>query len=124
LDGMSRALLRHGVTSFLPTAVTSPIEKLQDFAVSVRAWTPDSPVDGAQPLGFNLEGPFLAPKRRGAHDPAFLRVPADVSLEQLAGMTEQLRIMTIAPELAGAIELIEWLVERGIVVSIGHSNAT
>jgi N-acetylglucosamine-6-phosphate deacetylase len=124
LDGMSRSLMRHGVTSFLPTAVTSPIEELSDFGASVRAWAPDSPADGAQPLGFNLEGPFLAPKRKGAHNEAFLRVPADVSRHELAGLTEQLRLVTVAPELNGAIELIVWLVERGVAVSAGHSNAT
>ncbi len=78
LDGMSRALLRRGVTSFLPTAVTAPIERLAEFADQVRAWTPTAPADGAQPLGFNLEGPFLAPTRRGAHDPTYLRTPSEI----------------------------------------------
>ena len=78
LDGMARRLLRRGVTSFLPTAVTAPLDALAAFAERVRAWLPDAPADGAEPLGFNLEGPFLAPARRGAHDPAHLRVPADV----------------------------------------------
>ena len=60
LDGMARSLLRRGVTSFLPTAVTAPIAELAAFAERVRTWLPDAPADGAQPLGFNLEGPFLA----------------------------------------------------------------
>ena len=124
LDGMARALLRHGVTSFLPTAVTAPISTLADFAAQVRAWAPNAPDDGAQPLGFNLEGPFLSPERKGAHDPALLRVPADVSRRELAPLTVQLRVMTIAPELPGAIELITWLGARGVAVSIGHSAAT
>ena len=70
LDGMARRLLRRGVTSFLPTAVTAPLGELVAFAERVRAWLPDAPADGAEPLGFNLEGPFLAPARRGAHDPS------------------------------------------------------
>ena len=78
LDGMARRLLRRGVTSFLPTAVTAPLAALVDFAGSVRDWSPDAPDDGAEPLGFNLEGPFLARARRGAHDPAYLQVPAEV----------------------------------------------
>ena len=60
LDGMARRLLRRGVTSFLPTAVTAPLDELAGFADRVRAWSPDAPADGAEPLGFNLEGPFLA----------------------------------------------------------------
>ena len=61
LDGMARHLLRHGVTSFLPTAVTAPLaEPWSRFAERVRAWLPVAPADGAEPLGFNLEGPFLA----------------------------------------------------------------
>ena len=75
LDGMARHLLRRGVTGFLPTAVTAPLPALATFAETVRAWLPDAPVDGAEPLGFNLEGPFLAEARRGAHDPTFLRAP-------------------------------------------------
>src|SRR5829696_1268564 len=60
LDGMSRALLRHGVTSFLPSAWTTPLRELHAFAERVRHWMPRSPADGADPLGFNLEGPFIS----------------------------------------------------------------
>src|SRR3954469_16288880 len=66
LDGMARALLRRGVTAFLPPAVTAPLDRLHAFASDVRAWQRAAPADGAEPLGFNLEGPFLAPDRRGA----------------------------------------------------------
>jgi N-acetylglucosamine-6-phosphate deacetylase len=124
LDGMSRALLRHGVTTFLPTAVTAPIDRLAEFAEQVRAWTPIAPDDGAQPLGFNLEGPFLAPTRRGAHDPAFLRTPADVARHDVEPLTHQLGLITVAPELPGALDLIGWLSARGVAVSVGHSAAT
>jgi N-acetylglucosamine-6-phosphate deacetylase len=124
LDGMARRLLAHGVTSFLPTAVTAPLDELAAFAERVRAWLPDAPADGAEPLGFNLEGPFLAEVRRGAHDPAFLQVPADVPRDTLEPLLEGLRLTTIAPELAGATDLIRWLRERGVATSIGHSAAT
>ena len=124
LDGMARHLLRHGVTSFLPTAVTAPIDELVAFAERVRAWLPDAPADGAEPLGFNLEGPFLAVARRGAHDPAHLRVPADVPRPMLEPLIDGLRLLTIAPELPGATDLIRWLRDRGVATSIGHSAAT
>jgi N-acetylglucosamine-6-phosphate deacetylase len=124
LDGMARALLRRGVTSFLPTAVTAPIAALQAFADRVRAWIPEAPRDGAEPLGFDLEGPFLAEARRGAHDPTHLRNPSDVERAEIEPLVDGLRLVTIAPELPGATELIGWLRERGAMVSVGHSAGT
>ncbi len=124
LDGMARALLRRGVTSFLPTAVTAPLTDLVAFAEGVRSWLPDAPADGAEPLGFNLEGPFLATARRGAHDTAHLQVPAEVPPAALEPLVDGLRLLTIAPELPGATDLIRWLHERDVAVSIGHSAAT
>jgi N-acetylglucosamine-6-phosphate deacetylase len=123
IAGLARHLLRHGVTSFLPTAVTAPIESLVAFAERVRERSP-GPSDGAEILGANLEGPFLAGARRGAHDPASLRYPADVPPEELEPLLPGLRVVTIAPELPGAIELIGWFRDRGVVVSLGHSAAT
>ncbi|MEP6640026.1 MAG: N-acetylglucosamine-6-phosphate deacetylase, partial [Chloroflexota bacterium] len=108
LGGMARHLLRRGVTSFLPTAVTSPLPALVGFAEQVRAWLPGAPADGAEPLGFNLEGPFLSNARRGAHDPTYLLAPADVTTDSLLPLVAGLRLVTIAPELPGAIELIGW----------------
>jgi N-acetylglucosamine-6-phosphate deacetylase len=124
LDGMARHLLRHGVTSFLPTAVTAPLGDLVAFAEAVRAWLPGAPADGADPLGFNLEGPFLAAARRGAHDPTLLQVPEGTARPALEPLVEGLRLLTIAPELPGALELIAWLRERGVAISVGHSAAT
>ncbi len=124
LDGMARALLRRGVTSFLPTAVTAPLVRLVAFAERVRTWLPVAPDDGAEPLGFNLEGPFLAPDRRGAHDPTFLRQPADTDRSTIVPLVDQLRLVTIAPELPGSLDLIAWFADRGVAVSLGHSAAT
>jgi N-acetylglucosamine-6-phosphate deacetylase len=124
LDGMAQHLLRRGVTGFLPTAVTAPLPTLVEFAETVRDWVPAAPVNGAEPLGFNLEGPFLAEARGGAHDPAFLSVPADVDRRDLEPLLDGLRLLTVAPELPGALELIGWLREHGIATSMGHSAAT
>jgi N-acetylglucosamine-6-phosphate deacetylase len=124
LDGMARSLLRHGVTSFLPTAVTAEMATLAAFAERVRNWRPDAPADGAEPLGSNLEGPFLAESHHGAHDPALLRAPADVTDVELRPLLDGLRLVTVAPELPGAIDLIRRLQAGGTAVSIGHSGAT
>jgi N-acetylglucosamine-6-phosphate deacetylase len=124
LDGMARALAARGVTSFLPTSVTASFEKLSVFAESVREWLPGAPADGAEPLGFNMEGPFLAPDKKGAHPLDLLRHPADLDEDRLASFVEGLRIITIAPELRGAPELIARLAALGVRVSLGHSAAT
>lgn len=124
LDGMARALAGHGVTSFLPTGVTAPLDVLAAFADRVRAWIPDAPADGAAPLGFNLEGPFLAEARKGAHQATHLRAPATVEASELEPLLDGLRLITIAPELPGSLALIADLCARGVVVSLGHSAAT
>lgn len=124
LDGMARALLRRGVTSFLPTAVTASLPALAAFGERVRGWMPGAPIDGAQPLGFNLEGPFLAMARRGAQDPDHIRDPAGAPDEQVAALLEGMRVMTIAPERPGALELIARLAGLGVAPSLGHSAAT
>lgn len=124
LDGMAQALAGRGVTSFLPTAVSAPLPELAAFADRVRAWLPLAPVDGAAPLGFNLEGPFLADARRGAHDPAFLMDPADIPAGALDPLLDGLRVITVAPERPGALAFIAALRARGVAVSMGHSAAT
>lgn len=124
LDGMARALLRRGVTSFLPTAVTAGLDTLMAFADRVRDWLPGAPADGAAPLGFNLEGPFISPDRKGAHNPAFIIAPADIARETLAPLLPGLRVMTVAPEVPGGLDLIRWLAANRVVASLGHSAAT
>lgn len=124
LSGMARALLRRGVTSFLPTAPSLPPEALPVFAERVRGWLPGAPPDGAEPLGFNLEGPLLSPERRGAHEPTALCVPDDVPPDLFDSLLDGLRVITIAPELPGSLPLVSRLAARGVAVSLGHSAAT
>jgi N-acetylglucosamine-6-phosphate deacetylase len=124
LDGMARSLLQQGVTGFLPTAVTAPIDVLERFANDVRDWMSEAPADGARPLGFNLEGPFISTVKKGAQNPAFILEPSRADRNRLSGLLEGLRVITIAPEVSGALDLISWFAEHGVVVSLGHSNAT
>jgi N-acetylglucosamine-6-phosphate deacetylase len=124
LDGMARALLRQGVTSFLPSGWTTPMPVLQAFAERVRGWLPNAPADGAEPLGFMLEGPFISEARKGAHNPAFLQTPADVPWSDIEPLVDGLRMTTIAPEIPGALDLIRRLCGLGVRVAIGHSAAT
>jgi N-acetylglucosamine-6-phosphate deacetylase len=123
LDGMARALLAHGVTSFLPTGVTNPLPVLHEWADRVRAWIPAAPANGAEPLGFNLEGPFLSHAKKGAHNPKLLLNPADVPWSEIEPLVDGLTVMTVAPEIPGGIELIRHLTSLGVRISIGHSGA-
>ncbi len=123
LDGMARALLPHGVTSFLPTAWTTPMAELHAFADRVRAWIRRAPADGADPLGFNLEGPFISTARKGAHNPELIVNPADTPWSEIEPLVDGLRLTTIAPEIPGGLDLIERLHGLGVRISIGHSAA-
>ncbi|MGH3118933.1 MAG: N-acetylglucosamine-6-phosphate deacetylase, partial [Gaiellales bacterium] len=119
----ARWIVSHGVTSFLSTVFGATVDEALDFLRSGAQAT--GPVeDGANVLGMNLEGPFVSPERRGAL-PAGWVAPPDVrtfeALAQAAG--GRLRLMTLAPELPRAMEVLREAVARGVTVSLGHSNA-
>ena len=115
-------LTRFGVTAFLPTMVSPAWDVVDRGRAALRAGPPPG-YAGATPLGWHVEGPFLAPSRAGAHDPAALRDP---SVEAVAGWSPDsgIRMVTLAPELPGALEVVRSLVANGVVVSAGHSAAT
>jgi N-acetylglucosamine-6-phosphate deacetylase len=112
----------YGVTSFLPTIVTSPLETIAAAQSVVLGGAPAG-FHGAIPLGLHVEGPFLNPERKGAHREEYLRPP---SAQEYAGLARDqgVRLATLAPELPGALAVVAGLVERGVVVSAGHSMAT
>jgi len=121
-DGYARAgeaLAQTGVTAFLPTFISSPHD-LTRAALETVAALPERP--GPRVLGVHLEGPFLSSKWAGAHDPDCLREP-DVALADDLCAAGPVRIMTLAPELPGGMELVAHLAGAGIVVSLGHSDA-
>src|SRR5919197_391269 len=112
------ALLETGVTAYLPTFITTPEEQLTS---AIR----EAPVDGGRPriLGIHLEGPFLSPMRLGTHAGGARRDPDVALLDRLLD-AGPVRMMTLAPELPGALALVDRLIERGVSVSLGHSDAT
>lgn len=114
-------LPQHGVTAFLPTIITAPLETSAAARAVLRQ--PPTGFQGATPLGLHIEGPFLNPQKRGAHNPAYLRLP-EVSAVADWSPEQGVRLVTLAPELPGALETIRALRARGVVVSAGHSMAT
>lgn len=119
---VGRILPRFGVSAFLPTLV-SPSFEVVDRARS--AWQAGAPAgySGAQALGWHVEGPFIAPARAGAHLPESLRMPDTGAVADWSPSTG-VRVVTLAPELPGALEVVDRLVGNGVVVSAGHSVAT
>lgn len=111
-----------GLTAFLPTIITCPPEKLAR-AIRVFRNGPPSGWRGATPLGLHLEGPFLNPAKKGAHNPDYLRKP-DSTLASEWTHSNGVRLVTLAPELPGAKEVIRLLRGNGVVVSAGHTTAT
>jgi N-acetylglucosamine-6-phosphate deacetylase len=111
------ALLAGGVTAFQPTIVTAGLDSMIPSLAAVRKAEP-----GPQVIGAHLEGPFISPSRPGAHDPRAIVPPDPAGLDALleGGGVSQ---VTLAPELPGALELIDALVARGITVSLGHTEA-
>ena len=129
MRAIERFLAGHGVTSYFPTTVTAPEDKIL-FAldrIGRAIETAEKDGDGAaraRPLGIHLEGPFISHARRGVHPPAHLLPPTPKLFEKFwQAARGKIRVITIAPELEGAIEVIEMAVGRGVLVSLGHSDA-
>ena len=115
-------LPQYGVTTVLPTIITAPLETIAQAQAVITAGPPAGYRGTAAP-GLHVEGPFLNPAKKGAHNPAHLRPPA---LADIAGWQVEsgIQLVTLAPELPGALDLVAALKARGILVSAGHSMAT
>ncbi len=126
LDAVGRFLATHGVGAYFPTTITAPREatlrSLGTLAEQIaRGVTPGV----ARPLGIHIEGPFLSHGKKGAHPPEHLLPPTVAFFDQMwEAAAGQIRLMTIAPELPGALDVITRAKELGVRVSLGHSNAT
>jgi N-acetylglucosamine-6-phosphate deacetylase len=132
LPRLNRFLTAHGVTGYFPTTVAAPLDQtcaaLERLAEAIEGWH-DSSGNGeaaqARPLGIHLEGPFLSHKRRGVHPPEYLVEPTIALFERLwQAARGHVGMLTIAPELPGALDVIAEAARRKVLVSIGHSDAT
>ncbi|MEJ5224354.1 MAG: N-acetylglucosamine-6-phosphate deacetylase [Anaerolineales bacterium] len=115
-------LTRYGVTAFLPTIITAPLE-VYEYAIEVLRKGPPPGWQGALPLGWHFEGPFLNPGKKGAHNPRYLLPPTPEAIRTWTA-ANGVRLVTLAPELPGAHALIRQLCAQGVTVSAGHSLAT
>jgi len=117
-----------GVTRFLPTLITAPVPVMLAQARALLAASRALPAyGGARPLGVHLEGPFLSPVRHGVHDPALMTDPTPDLIEEILGdpvVSAALRMLTLAPERPGALAAVRRLASSGVLVSVGHTDAT
>jgi len=124
---VSRALLRHGVTAWLPTLITAAAHEtdqaLDVLAHAIPTLPQDRSGERAIPLGVHLEGPFLSERRLGTHPARHRRDPDVAQLLQWRRRAPVVAV-TLAPELPGALQLIAALSRDGVLVSLGHSDAT
>ena len=111
---VGQALARLGVLEWQPTLISAPVEETLDALAVMRH---------SAVIGVHLEGPFLAPEYAGAHPPDALREPDRQLLRSFLD-AGRVSMVTLAPELPGALELVEECVARGVRVSLGHSGAT
>jgi N-acetylglucosamine-6-phosphate deacetylase len=129
LPPIERLLAAHGVSSYFPTTVTAPMEAtlsaLARLADAIDAAEKSSARDlRARPLGIHLEGPFISHKRRGVHPPENLLTPSVAAFDRFwQAARGHIRVLTIAPELPGAVEVIAEASARRVCVSLGHSDA-
>jgi N-acetylglucosamine-6-phosphate deacetylase len=130
LEAVESLIAKHGVTSYCPTTVTAPMDKtlgaLGKIGHFIERMASHGPANNgrARPLGVHLEGPFLSHSKRGVHPPEDLQAPSVELFHQMWQATVgRVKVVTIAPELPGALELIHEARKRGVVASLGHSNA-
>jgi N-acetylglucosamine-6-phosphate deacetylase len=130
LPRVGKFLATHGVTGYFPTTVAAPLDstyaalgRLAD-AIEADQGASTNGDPSARPLGIHLEGPFLSHKRRGVHPPENLLEPTIEVFDRLwQAARGHVRMLTIAPEISGALEVIAEAARRGVCVSIGHSDA-
>lgn len=119
--GMARFHARHGTTSLLPTTITNPLDRILYALAGIRQAQGRPGPQEAEIVGAHLEGPFLNPSRLGAQPPQAL-LPSPALVRRLLG-TGIVRVVTLAPELNGAVEAATQFAQAGVRVSLGHTQA-
>ncbi|MFT4416163.1 N-acetylglucosamine-6-phosphate deacetylase [Fredinandcohnia humi] len=124
LQTMAKALPREGTTSFLATTMTTSKADIEQALENIASYIPNQQPGDSEILGAHLEGPFLSPKRAGAQHPDNIIEP-DIELfkkwQNASG--DNIKLVTLAPERPGGLELTSYLKNNGVVASIGHSDA-
>jgi N-acetylglucosamine-6-phosphate deacetylase len=116
---------RHGTTATLVSLMTAPVDDLCEQLTWAAELVRRGPAPGGHVLGSHLEGPFLSPRRSGAQNPAHMIGPDQAVLDRLVAAADGgLRMLTLAPELDGAVALIAPLRRQGVIVAMGHSDAS
>jgi len=110
--------LRHGTTTMLASLVSSPYELMRDATTAYRPLVADGTI-----AGVHFEGPYLSHARCGAQNPEYLRDPSATELATLVELGG-VRMVTLAPELPGALDAVRYLVSNGVVAALGHTDAT
>ena len=121
-DGVRRLHLEHGTTGLAATTLAATMEEMEDV-VGLYEQCKEEVGDGARLLGLHMEGPYLSPAQSGAQDPAYIRNPVPEEYERLVESCSGILRWTAAPELPGALAMGDYLACRGILPSIGHSDA-
>lgn len=120
---VAKAIAAHGTTSFVPTTMTEDAGDIRK-AVALVSRMKNKRTEGANVLGIHLEGPFVNPKKLGAQNPKYARLPSvEAVRDMIGGYEASVLTVTLAPELPGSIPVIRYLAAQGIHVSMGHTDA-
>lgn len=126
LDTMAAALPKEGTTSFLATTITQESEFIERALENAGQYILEQPEQGqAEVIGIHLEGPFINPDKAGAQPVQHIIEPNLAQFQEWQRLANgMIKLVTLAPEMPGALEMIRYLKENGIVASIGHTDAT
>ena len=124
INTIAKTIVEHGTTSFTPTTMTVAAEDIRKSMKVIKKLKEEG-TEGANVLGAHLEGPFISPKAIGAQNPNFLLAPSVENYNKIVGdYGDAVVSITMAPEVEGAKELIKYLSDNGVTVSMGHTKAT
>jgi len=123
---LAKHYVRHGVTSFLPTTVSTSHDRIIEVCKAIREamsiWRPEN---GSRILGLHMEGPYINPKRAGAQNPIYIRIPTMSEVKNLLDSCgDVVKQISMAPEIENSLSIARIFVERGITVSAAHTDAT